>query len=199
MEGWKYRSRELLKAIFCNQKKRIRKKTFSWYLHEFFFRHLHEKSQPSGQNQQNGKRTYCRLHTPQSFRINFKDTPSHIFIGVYILSRIFLNFFSNLYIAPWLQKISNSWCWDYWKVHLWVKKLNLFIFTYVPEQKSLLGSYHYPSRQEEITHFPHTTFFVFFLSRKGGELWSWKMTKIKLASVLVTSFDKFHHFGMKIP
>ena len=85
MEGWKYRSRELLKAIFVTKKpqktkqiiKKTRKQTFSWNLHEIFFRHLHEISQPSGQDQQNGKRTYCRL-PPQSFRINFKDTPSHI-------------------------------------------------------------------------------------------------------------------------
>ena len=34
MEGWKYRSRELLKAIFCHQKKA--KQTFSWNLHQFF-------------------------------------------------------------------------------------------------------------------------------------------------------------------
>ena len=63
-------------------------------------------SQPSGQNQQNGKRTYCQL-PPQSFRINFKDTPPYISMDsyeVYILSRIFFYFFSNLYIAPWLQK-----------------------------------------------------------------------------------------------
>ena len=76
MEGWKYKSRELLKAVFSHQKT-PRKQTFSWNLHEIFFRHLHEMSQPSGQDQQNGKRTYCRL-PPQSFRINFKDTPSHI-------------------------------------------------------------------------------------------------------------------------
>ena len=50
--------------------------------------------QPSGQDQQNGKRTYCRL-PPYYFRDNFKDTPSHIsmdYQGVY-LSRIFLEFF----------------------------------------------------------------------------------------------------------
>ena len=73
-EGWKCRCREL----FCHPKKTIiRKQTFSWNLHETFLRHLHEMSQPSGQNQQNGKRTYCWL-PPQSFRINFKGTPSYI-------------------------------------------------------------------------------------------------------------------------
>ena len=93
------------------------------------------------------------------------------------------------------RKVSNSWCWDYWERHLWVKKLNLFIFTYVPKEKFILGSSHYHSRQEEITHFPHTTFFVFYLSRKGGDYGAEEMTKIKVAKVLVTSFDKFHHFS----
>ena len=76
--------RELLKGIFIHQKKKKKKKqqesrTFLEILHEVFFRHLHEMFQPSGQDQQNDKRTYCRL-PPQSFRINFKDTPSHISI-----------------------------------------------------------------------------------------------------------------------
>ena len=51
-------------------------------------------------------------------------------------------------------------------------------------------------RQKEITHFTRTAFSenLFFSQQKGGgRLWSWKMTKIKLARVLVTSFDKFHH------
>ena len=48
IEGWKYRSRELLKAIFFPSKKKkktLRKQTFSWNLHEIFFRHLHEMYQ----------------------------------------------------------------------------------------------------------------------------------------------------------
>ena len=76
----------------------------------------------------------------------------------------------------------------YWKMHSWVKKLNLFIFTYVPKQKYLLGSYHYHSRQEEITHFTHTTFFVFFLSRKGGGLWSWKSQVLINSTILAWRF-----------
>ena len=85
----------------------------------------------------------------------------------------FLNFFSNLYIAPWLRKSFKFMVLRLLET-LSVKKLNLFIFPYVPKQKSFLGSYHYPCRHEEIIHFPQTTFFVFFLSRKGGGLWSWK-------------------------
>ena len=42
------------------------------------------------------------------------------------------------------------------------------------KQKWPPGSYHYHSRQEEVNHFPQKTVFVFFLSRKGGGLWSWK-------------------------
>ena len=37
------------------------------------------------------------------------------------------------------RKVSNLWCWDFWKIHLSVKQLNLFIFAYVPEQNSPQG------------------------------------------------------------
>ena len=76
IEEWKCRSKELSKAIFLLPKKNNEKADiflkFAW-----IFFHLHEICQPSGQNQQNGKQTYCRLPL-QSFRINFKDTPSYI-------------------------------------------------------------------------------------------------------------------------
>ena len=82
MEGWKYRSRELFVTKKTQKTKTTtttttRKHTFSWNLHEIFFRHSHEISQSSGQDQQNDKRTYCQLPL-QSFRINFKDAPSNI-------------------------------------------------------------------------------------------------------------------------
>ena len=73
MERWKCRSRERLKAIFVTNLKQKKKESiflkFKW---NFF-----QTRKPSGQDQQNGKRTYCRLPS-QSFRINFKDTSSHI-------------------------------------------------------------------------------------------------------------------------
>ena len=66
MEGWKYRSKEVVFKSYClSPKKPIRQKTFSWNLHDIFFRNLHEMSQPSCQNQQNGKETFsqtCILH-----------------------------------------------------------------------------------------------------------------------------------------
>ena len=54
---------------------------------------------------------------PLSFRINLKDTFSHISknsLGLYLSSKYLLNFFSNLYyMSPWLGKIfTNSWCSD---------------------------------------------------------------------------------------
>ena len=99
-------------------------RAFSQNLPETFFRHLYEvfstsnivkkcldplfqnqrphflllhlfrkKCQPSSHDQQIGKRTYCQL-APQSFWVNFKDAPSHIFMYSYVyLSKIFLEFF----------------------------------------------------------------------------------------------------------
>ena len=53
-----------------------------------------------------------------------------------------------------------------------------------------------PLQEKEITHFSKTKRFenLFFSSREGEDYGAENMTKIKLARVLVTSFDKFHHF-----
>ena len=53
------------------------------------------------------------------------------------------------------------------------------------------GSYHYHSRQEEITHFSQTMLFenLFFPAESGKDYEAEKMTKIKL----VTGLDKSHH------
>ena len=57
------------------------------------------------------------------------------------------------------------------------------------------GFYHHFSKQKEITHLPQTKFFenIFFPSR-DGEDYGAENTKIKLARILVTSFDIFRHF-----
>ena len=62
------------------------------FLLPFLFRRI---SLPPGQDQLNGKRTWCRL-PPQSFRINPKDISFYISISS-------LNFLSHLYIPPLLQ------------------------------------------------------------------------------------------------
>ena len=61
-------------------------------------------SQLSGQDQQNGKQTYCRLPslsqwTSRIHPLIFLWTPKG-----FISPETFLNFFLNLYIPPWLRK-----------------------------------------------------------------------------------------------
>ena len=77
------------------------------------------------------------------------------------------------------------------------KKINLFIFIHAPMQNPRPRFCYHQSRQKEITHFPRTKFSenLFFASRKGvgRDYGAKKMNKIKLTTVLVTSFDKFHH------
>ena len=56
------------------------------------------------------------------------------------------------------------------QIHLWVKKLSLFIFTHTPKQKSTTGFYHYPPGRRELPIHPKMCFLkIFFLRRKGGE------------------------------
>ena len=87
-------------------------------------------SQPSGQGEQNGKQTYCRL-PPYSFRINFKKTPSHTPLdsqGVYC-SRIFLEFLLKpVYPTMVAEKF------QIYGVKITGRVLNLFIFTHALKQ-----------------------------------------------------------------
>ena len=104
-----------------------------------------------------------------------------------------LNFFSNLHISPWFQK------------NLKFMVLRLLENTFLSQNTESIYSLPQaqlssrflssPLRQKEITHFPQTKCFenLFFLSREEEDYRAENMTKIKLARVLVTSFDKFHH------
>ena len=68
--------------------------------------------------------------------------------------------------------------------------MNLFVFTHTLKENSPRGSYHNLPRQIEGNYpFPRTAFF-----KKGDDYGDEKMTKIKLAWLLVTSFDKFFLF-----
>ena len=54
-------------------------------------------------------------------------------------------------------------------IHLWVKKLNLFIFNHAPKQNSLPGFY-YPPGRRELPIPPEQRFLkIFFPEEKGGE------------------------------
>ena len=103
MSRWKYRSKEYLKANFLSPK--IDKKAgrlcmkFSWTCNTSGQRclyHLFQNQRPphfllpplfwrvtqfSGQDQNNGKRTYCRLPS-LSFRINLKEDVLSYFYGL---------------------------------------------------------------------------------------------------------------------
>ena len=93
-----------------------------------------------GQDQQNNKQTSCRLSI-----IIFLWTPKG-----FISPEYFLNFLLNLYIPPWLRK---SFKLIVLRLHLWVKILNLFNFTYAPKQNYPPGFYHYrPCRRELPIH-----------------------------------------------
>ena len=77
------------------------------------------------------------------------------------------------------------------------KKRNLSIFTHASNQNSLSGFYQYSPGRRKLP-IPTEQCFLkiyFFPSRKGGEDYGVnKITKLKRTQVLVTSFDKFHHF-----
>ena len=59
-------------------------------------------------------------------------------------------------------------------IHLWVKKLNLFIFNYASKQKSPPRFYHYPPGRLELPIHPKQRFLkIFFPEEEGGRgLWS---------------------------
>ena len=185
MEGWKYGSRELLKATFCHPKKEsfknlgffvtkkaIGKQTGSAqnFLHPptqvprgayipyfkinapFFASQSFSKNVfISGQDQQNGKQTYCWLPA-HSFRINFKD--------MHVSPEYFLNFSPNLYIPKWFQKHFNFVVLRLMENTFVIKKTWICSFLLMPQVKSSPGFYH---RQKFI--YPQQT---------GEGLWSWK-------------------------
>lgn len=74
----------------------------------YFFERI---SQLPGKDQQNGKQTFVLItnhhHVSLRFRINLKNTSTHISIdsfGLYRSMKYLLNFLSNLYIPPWSGK-----------------------------------------------------------------------------------------------
>ena len=115
----------------------------------------------------------------------------------FISPESFLNFFINLYTPPLLRKSFKFIVLvklRLLQVHLWFKKLNLFIFTHAPKKKSTPGFYHYPPGRRELP-IPQKQRFLryFFLRRKGGEDDGVEKKQPKLTKVSATSFDKFHH------
>ena len=55
------------------------------------------------------------------------------------------------------------------EIHLWVKKLNLFILNHGPKENSFPGFYHYLPGRRELLIAPEQRFLkIFFPEQKGG-------------------------------
>ena len=83
MEGWKYRSRELLKAFFVTKKNNKKEDIFLkfvWIFFQTFFSGMKCLNPQVKINKMVNEHT-VDYPIPQSFRINFKDAPSHISMG----------------------------------------------------------------------------------------------------------------------
>ena len=87
----------------------------------------------------------------------------------FIFPESFLNFLLNLYIPPWFRKSFKFIVLSILQIHLWVKKLNLFSFTYAPKQDSPPGFYHHPPGRWKLPIPPEQNFLkVFFPEQKEG-------------------------------
>ena len=107
----------------------------------------------------------------------------------------FLIFLSNLFFTPWLKKM--------FQIHgvkitrKYICKSNNWICSnlLMPSSKTPPRFLSSLLQAEGNYPFPPNKFFenLFFPSTEGEDYGAENMTKIKLARILVTSFDKFHH------
>ena len=114
-------------------------------------------SQLSGQDQQNGKQTYCRLPSPSQWtsRIHpliFLWTPKG-----FISPETFLNFFLNLYIPSWLRK-SFKFMVKITGKYICESKKWICSFLLVPPNKPLPQVLIITPRQRETTYSSRTVF-----------------------------------------
>ena len=183
-----YQCAEVLYLLFQNRCPHF----VSFFLEIIFWK----LSQLSGQDQQNGKQTYCRLPSPSQWtsRIHpliFLWTPKG-----FTSPETFLNFLLNLYIPPWLRK-SFKFMVKITGKYICESKKWICSFLLAPSSKSLPQVLIITPRQRETTYSSRT---VFFSPVESGGEWGWggkdygveKITKIKHTRVLLTSFDKFH-------
>ena len=98
--------------------------------------------------------------------------------------------------------ISHHACRNFWIYGIILLLENKFVsqkieflhfYSYPP---SILppGFYHHHSRQKKHISTEHCFLEIYFSPAERGDYGAEKMTKIKLAKVLITSFNKFHHF-----
>ena len=111
------------------------------------------------------------------YTVDYHSNPSQLISRIHTLyfyglqrgwSLSFLNFFQSLYILPWLQKSFKFIVLRLLQIHLWVKKLSLFIFTHAPKQNSPSGFYHYPTGKRELSIPFEQCFLKIFFLRRGS-------------------------------
>ena len=225
MEGWKYRSRELLEAIVCHKKsnKKVDRLCMKFssvsntsvqrclyplfqnhrshflLFHLFFCCFIKECLKPQVRiNKEINEHTVDYHPSPSSLtsRIHhliFLWTPKGFISPEYFL----IFFFKPVYLSPWLMKIFKF------------KVLRLLENTFVSQkiesvhfysctQAKLSSRFLSSQIHAEGTYLflPNKVFWksIFRQQKRGENYGAEKMTKIKLARILVTSFDKFHHF-----
>ena len=121
--------------------------------------HFRKTSETSGQYQENDKRTYYRL--PSSSELSRRTHPLKFLwtLQGFISRKYFLNFFSNLYIPSWLQKIFKF------------RVLRLLANT-CTQAKLSPGPYHYSQARKKLPILPEHCFLKIYFSPKesGGRI-----------------------------
>ena len=176
MEGWKYRSRELLGAIFCYQKSNKKTNIFLKFVWNCF-----SDICLKCLNHQVRINKMVNEHT-----VDYHPSPSNltskihspIFIwtpkGIILSPKYFLDIFSNLYIAPWLRKSFKFTVLRLLKNTFVSRNIESVCFHSCLKAKlspkllllPLQARWNYP--------FPPDYVFCIFPQQKGGGLWSWK-------------------------
>ena len=114
----------------------------------------------------------------------------------FISPEYFLDFFSNLYIPPWLRK-SFKFMTLRWLENTFLSQKNwICSFLLISPSKTLPQVYIIttPNRRKlPISSKTKCSENLFFPNKEGEDYGAENMTKIKTARVLVTSFDKSHH------
>ena len=112
-------------------------------------------------------------------------------LGVY-LSRIFIEFFLKPVYSTMVVEKFQSYTLKIIAMHLWVKKLNLFIFSHAPKQNSPPGFY-FLQEDGNCPFLPNSIFWRYFSWGERGKMIVDLKELPKLTKGSVTSFDKFHH------
>ena len=138
-------------------------------------------SQPSAQDQQNGKQSHCWLPSHRASQLNSRIHPL-IFLWThkgFISPESFLNFFLHLYIPSWLQK-----SFKFIVLRLLAKNW-ICSFLKALRQNSPPG-YHYPPGRRKLPILHNSVFWrPFFPSKKRGRIMELeKLPKLNLQGYL---------------